>query len=398
VFLQGNLEYNSNQVLLNITRLDISAAAAAFGNISAASLASASRVENAFLQIDAQQRGENSPESVPAGFVELAGELQRSSTQVEAKTSLASLSGELHAGADAMTFDAIGMNRRALSSRVDQLIDQPAQRGDWYQRLGEAGRGSYGANDFQMDGWMLGSDLRLGQHGVIGAAFGEIQSHNVVGSTRDRSQDRQAQGQLYVGSIRDNAYALGQVGFGRYDRQMRRELLLGQASHGVASEYSGDFLSASLETGYRFGTDAIAMTPYLGTEYARVDRDGFMEAGANGFGLKTEASVGERTMAVGGLRAERTWKDGHGRGFALRGYAEWQETLATRGLGIDASFVGVEAWAPLVGTSPEISGGVFGVGFDSQMSDAVMVSFGYDQGFGARAQARMMSAKLVLEF
>lgn len=398
VFLEGNLEYNSSQVLLNITRLDVSAAAAAFGNISAASLASASRVENAFLQIDAQQRGENRPEPVTAGFIEMAGELQRSSTQMEAKASLASLSGELHAAADAMTFDAISMNRRALSSRFDQLIEQPAQRGDWYQRLGEAGRGSYGANDFQMDGWMLGSDLRLGQHGVVGIAFGEIQSHNSVGGSRDRSQDRQAQGQFYLGGLRGNAYALGQLGFGRYDRQMRRELLLGQANRGVASEYAGDFLSVSLETGYRFGTEAIAMTPYLGTEYARVNRDGFVEAGANGFGLRTEASVGERTLAVGGLRAERAWEDGQGRDFTLRGYAEWQETLTARGLGIDASFVGVEAWAPLVGAFPGISGGVFGIGFDSRLSDAATLSVGYDQGFGQRATARMMSAKLVLEF
>lgn len=398
VFLQGDLEYNSNQVLLNITRLDVSAAATAFGNISAASLASASRVENAFLQIDAQQRGENRPEPVTADFIEMAGELQRSSTQAEGEASLASLSGELHAAADAMTFDAISMNRRALSSRFDQLVEQPTQRGDWYQRLGEAGRGSHGANDFQMDGWMLGSDLRLGQNGVVGVAFGEIQSQNAVGSSRDRSQDRQAQGQFYLGSVRGNAYALGQLGFGRYDRQLRRELLLGKASHGVASEYAGDFLSVSLEAGYRLGTDALAMTPYLGTEYARVNRDGFVEAGASGFGLKTGASVGERTLAVGGLRAERMWADGRGRSFALRGYAEWQETLAARGLGIDASFVGVEAWAPLMGASAEISGGVFGVGLDSRMSDAVMMSFGYDQGFGPRAQARMMSAKLVLEF
>ncbi|WP_368564983.1 S8 family serine peptidase [Pseudoxanthomonas sp. UTMC 1351] len=398
VFLDGSLEYNSNQVLLNITRLDVSAAATAFGNISAASLASASRVENAFLQIDAQQRGENRPEPVAAGFIEMAGELQRSPTQAEAKASLASLSGELHAAADAMTFDAIGMNRRALSSRFDQLVDQPTQRGDWYQRLGEAGRGSYGANDFQMDGWMLGSDLRLSQYGVVGVAFGEIQSHTSVGSSRDRGQDRQAQGQFYMGSVRGNAYALGQLGFGRYDRQLRRELLLGQASHGVASEYAGDFLSMSLETGYRFGSSATALTPYVGTEYARVDRDGFVETGASGFGLKTDASVGERTLAIGGLRAEHGWKYGHGRGFALHGYAEWQETLTARGLGIEASFVGVEAWAPLVGASPEVSGGVFGIGFDAHVSDAVMMSFGYDQSFGPRKQARMMSAKVAFEF
>ena len=56
------------------------------------------------------------------------------------------------------TFDAIGRNRRALSSRFDQWVDHPLQSGDWYRRLGEGGRGSYGANGFQMNGWMLGSD------------------------------------------------------------------------------------------------------------------------------------------------------------------------------------------------------------------------------------------------
>jgi outer membrane autotransporter protein len=245
---------------------------------------------------------------------------------------------------------------------------------------------------------MLGSDLRLGQHGVIGAAFGEIQSRNAVGSGRDRGQDRQAQGQFYLGSVRDNVYMLGQMGFGRYDRRIRRELLLGRVTRGVASEYAGEFVSVSVESGYRFGTAASAMTPYLGAEYARVQRDGFVEAGADGFGLKTEASAGGRGSAVAGLRAERTWKNGHGWNFALHGYAEWQQTLAARGLGIDASFVGVEAWAPLVGASAEASGGVFGVGLDSRLSDAATMSFGYDQSFGPRAQARMMSAKLVVDF
>lgn len=397
VFLQATLGYNANDAWLDITRLDIAATAMSFGRISAASAAAATRMEQAFRKIDAHDDGAAIAEPGMEGFKSLAGEFQRASTQTEAEASLASLSGELHAAADAMTFDAIGMNRRALSSRFDQWVDQPLQSGDWYRRLGEGGRGSYGANGFQMNGWMLGSDLRLGEHGVVGVAFGEIRSHNRSGS-RDRSQDRQAQGQFYLGGIRGNAYAMGQLGFGRYRRQLRRELLLGRVSRGVASEYAGDFLSASLETGYRFGTGAVAVTPYLGTEYARVGRGGFMEAGADGFGLRTEASVGERTTAVGGLRAERAWESGNGRGFALRGYVEWQQTLAARGMGIDASFVGVEAWAPLAGVSPEISGGVFGVGFDSRLSEAAMLSFGYDQGFGPRAPARMASAKLVLAF
>lgn len=399
VFLQATLGYDANNAWLDITRLDIAATAMAFGQISAASAAAAVRMEQAFKRIDAHDDGAAGAEPVADTFKSLAGEFQRSSTQAEAKTSLASLSGELHAAADAMTFDAIDINRRALSARFDQLIDLPRPRGDWSRRLGEAGQGSYGANGFQMDGWMLGSDLRLGEYGVAGVAFGEIRAHNQIGGgRRDRSHDRQAHGQIYLGSVRGQMYALGQLGFGRYDRQMRRELLLGQAYRGVSSEYSGDFLSASVETGYRFGTLAAAMTPYLGADYTRVDRDGFSEAGASGFGLRADGSRGERTQAIAGVRMTRAWDGSHGHSFGVRGYAEWQQTLAAHGLGIDASFVGAEAWTPLVGISPEVSGGVFGVGFDSHVSDAAMLSFGYDQGFGPRNQARMLSAKFAVEF
>ncbi|WP_454831352.1 S8 family serine peptidase [Pseudoxanthomonas wuyuanensis] len=399
VFLTGSLSYTDTDVWLNITRLDVTAAAKAMGRMSSASLASAARMEGAFRQIDSQVSGAPASKPIAEAFVDLAGEFQQAGSAEVGKASLASLSGELHAAADAMTFDAIGMNRRALSSRFDQLIDQPRRRGDWYQRLGEAGQGSYGGNDFRMDGWMLGSDLRLGEYGVAGAAFGEIRAHNQVdGGRRDRSQDRQAQGQIYLGSVRGQAYALGQLGFGRYDRQMRRELLLGQAYRGVISEYSGDFLSAGLEAGYRLGTPALAVTPYLGVDYARVARDGFAEAGASGFGLRTEASQGERTQAIAGLRMAWVWDGGLGRGFGLRGYAEWQQTLAAHGLGIDASFVGIEAWAPLAGISPEVSGGVFGVGVDSHLTDAATLSFGYDQGFGPRDSARMLSAKFAVGF
>jgi autotransporter-associated beta strand protein len=399
VFLQATLGYDANNAWLDITRLDITATAMAFGQISAASAAAAVRMEQAFKHIDAHDDGAAGAEPVADTFKSLAGEFQRSSTQAEAKASLASLSGELHAAADAMTFDAIDINRRALSARFDQLIDLPRSRDDWFRPLGEAGEGTYGANGFQMEGWMLGSDLRLGEYGVAGVAFGEIRAHNHIGGgRRDRSQDRQAQGQIYLGSVRGQAYALGQLGFGRYDRQMRRELLLGQAYRGVSSEYSGEFLSATLEAGYHFGTAAAAMTPYLGAGYTRVDRDGFIEAGASGFGLRTADSQGERTQAIAGVRMTREWDGRHGRGFGMRGYVEWQQTLAAHGLAIDASFVGAEAWAPLVGTSPEVSGGVFGVGFDSRLSDAATLSFGYDQGFGPRDQARMLSAKFAVEF
>ncbi len=396
VFLDASLAYDANNVFLNINRINVADAVAGMG-LSGITLMSAARVENAMQAIDGQLAG-GLPGGIGAGFIGNAGALQQVASVEQAERALRSLSGELHASADTMTFDAIDMNRRALSSRFGALVDAPRAGGDWFQRLGSRGEGIYGAADFELDGWMLGSDLRLGEHGVAGFAFGETRANNHTGSRLDHSQDRQAQSQFYLGAIHGNTYALGQMGFGRYDRQMRRQLLLGAQYHGVASEYSGDFLATNLELGHRFGVGAASLTPYVGADHARVEREGFAETGANGFGLRAGDSIAERTQAIAGLRSEYRWNGHDGRGFALRGYTEWQHALHVRGMQRDASFVGVESWAPLAGMPMAESGGIFGLGFDMRLSRDAKLSLGYDQRFGSREQMRVLRTQFTYGF
>ncbi|WP_457395795.1 autotransporter outer membrane beta-barrel domain-containing protein, partial [Roseateles sp. P5_E1] len=171
----------------------------------------------------------------------------------------------------------------------------------------------------------------------------------------DRGRDRQSQAQLYAGWNAGRAYALGQVGAGQFTREIDRQLLLGAGQYGVNARYGGSFSAASVETGYRFGGDRASLTPYLGADYSRVDSDRFTEQGGLGFGLRTEGNLSTRSQALAGVRAERQW----GR-WSLRGYAEWQQLLSSDGLTQDASFVGVDAWAPLAGLQPARSGGLFG--------------------------------------
>lgn len=397
VFLDASLAYDANNVFLNINRINVADAVAGMG-LSGITLMSATRVENAMQAIDGQLAG-GLPGGIDGGFIGNAGALQQVTSAEQADRALRSLSGELHASADAMTFDAIDMNRRALSSRFGALVDAPRAGGDWFRHLGSRdGEGTHGAAGFEMDGWMLGSDVRLGEHGVAGFAFGETHASHHAGSRLDHSQDRQTQSQFYLGAIRGNSYALGQMGFGRYDRQMRRQLLLGEQYHGVASDYSGNFLSTNLELGHRFGNSAAALTPYVGADHVRVDRDGFAETGAHGFGLRAAGSVAERTQAIAGLRSERAWGGQGGYAFALHGYAEWQQALHAQGMERDASFVGVESWAPLADGYMTGSGGVFGLGFDMRLSRDAKLSLGYDQYFGPREQMRRLQAQFTYGF
>src|SRR5690554_63967 len=392
LFFQGSLSYDlDNNVWLEIARLDVLATVTGLGNITAASLSSAQRIESAFRKIDGQREVGSGP--IAEGFIRAAGEFQGIGNGDVARASLASLSGELHAVASSTTFDAVDMNRRALSSQfVDSAgaLQRPAA---WSRQLGGGGHGGFSGSEQAVDGWMIGRDTRVGG-AVAGFAFGETHADSRRSGSSDRGRDRQAQTLLYAGVANGGAYALGQAGFGRFDRQLERHLFTGQRTMGVFSSYSGDFLTASLETGYRFGGAGAALTPYAGVEYTRVRSDGFNELGGDGMGLRADAWTSARSQAIAGLRAERSLP----LGLNLHGYAEWPHTLSAHGLDVEAGFTGADAWSPLLGLQPGRSAGLFGIGLNAPVGRSGVVAFGFDQRFGPRGDARMVSLRYALGF
>ncbi len=393
VFFQGSVSYDFESVWLNITRLDVQAAASAMGNMTPAALSAAERVEGAFRQIDGQlDAGGRGP--IADGFIRTAGDFQSLADANTARTALSSLSGELHALASSATFDHVDIGRRALSSQLSGSLERPQAVGGWQKRLGAGGEGGFAAGQSSFDGWLLGQDFRLADGTIAGFAFGEMQADSRRADSRDRGQDRQVQAQMFAGKAFGNAHVLGQAGVGRFDRELRRDLYTGAQWSGVHSNYAGDITIAAIEGGYRFDLGADGrLTPYLGAEYTRIDSDGFRELGAEGFGLRTDAWTSSRSQAIAGLRG--AWELSR---FSVHGYAEWQHTLSAQGLDIDASFVGVDAWSALRGLQPGRSGGLFGIGIDAWAGRDARVNFGYDQRFGPRGDDRMLSMRYVKGF
>lgn len=391
VLLTATPGYSANQAWLDISRLDVTAAALSMRSITPQALGAAVRVESAFQQIDAQQgRGGG---AIAEGVIRGAGAIQRSPSEQAAAATLRSLSGEAHATATAMTFDSIDMNRRALSAQFGEQAGAAATGGAWMRSLGSGGQGGYLGSDYSAGGWMLGREASLGGNAVLGFAFGETRANTTTGIAQDRSRDRQIQSQLYAGWHHDSAYVLGQAGFGQYQRELDRGLLLGGERAGVQARYGGRFLSGSVEAGYRFGHGAAALTPYLGAEYTRIDSDAFHEQGGYGFGLRANDWSSQRTQALVGLRGQHQW-----RGLAVNGYAEWQQAVSSGGLSLRTGFTGVDAWAPLDGLQPARSGGLFGVSVDTWLTRNARLSWGYDQRFGPRGDNRQLSLRLQQAF
>lgn len=384
--LETTFTYDPTTAWLNIQRVNVTAAAGTAG-LTGVSMSSATRLETAFIRLD------TGAAATTAGFVDAAAQLQQVQGASALQASLESLSGKAHGLVTAMTFDNLDMNRRALSSRFDDVSAAPRLRGAWQSTLGEAGRGSFAGSSLQTQGWMMGQDMALGSNGVVGFAFGEMRSNSTGEWGSDRGRDRQSQAQLYAGWNSGHAYTLAQVGAGQFTREIDRQLLLGAGQYGVNARYGGQFGTASVESGYRFGGRTASLTPYLGADYARVDSDRFSESGGFGFGLRSEGSRASRSQGLAGLRAETLL-----RGWTLRGYAEWQQMLSNDGLAVDASFVGVDAWAPLAGLQPARSGGLFGVSVASMLSRNSQLSFGYDQRFGPRGDLSQLALRYSAAF
>ncbi|MGN2250898.1 S8 family serine peptidase [Frateuria sp. GZRe14] len=397
VALQATLNYDANSAWLDVQQVNLSQIQGL--PYTTASFSTAQRTQQAFEQINTQlQGGSGSP--VSASFIAGAANLQHTASTDAMQHSLESLSGQLHAASAAMTFEAIDAGTRALSDRFDRLIDSSGT-GGWTQNLGYRGdmaRSGYASVGVDLSGTLVGQDMRIGSNGVAGFALSQSQGLGRLVETADQGRSHAMEGMLYGGLVQGNAYLLGRVGMGSFREAMRRNVLLGPAFAGVASDSHGRYDVAYGESGYRTSAGRLTLTPYASLQYARIHSSGFNEPGAWGFGLKANAHAIERWRAGLGLRAARQWNLAGGGSLDLQGRVAWQRALVTRGDVFEASFTGIDQWAPLGGIGLSRYGGVAGMTLDWTMSPRAGLTFGIDHRFAQREQGSMATLAYRLSF
>ncbi|MGN6112491.1 MAG: S8 family serine peptidase [Luteimonas sp.] len=356
-FLDAVLEYDPDDVFLDISRLDVSATAQAMG-LTAASQSGAARVEGAFRALDAGAAATAAP-----SFLAAAGALQRSEGTAAAERSLSSLSGELHATDAALALLAADGGRRALESRLDAA--RPA--GAWAAPLdGSRSLGSAFGSD--LHGWTMGQEFRAGDT-TWGTAFSRSEGALWNSARGDRGRDVQTEGQVYAARTGEGgAYLFGRAAFGRMQRDLQREIVLGAADYGVDSRYADRYWTASVQGGRRFGAFGGTLVPYAGAQVLELQRGGFAEDGAAGFGLQAGASRLALSQALLGTRYARGWRLGSAT-VDLHAHAEWQRLLSQSGA-IEASFTGVDARAPIALDVLGRDTGVLGAGFGADWGAA----------------------------
>ncbi|GAA0889215.1 S8 family serine peptidase [Rhodanobacter soli] len=401
VLLTATPGYDSSSMWLDVTRADVTSVQGM--SYTGASLGAAQRVESAFRQIDStlgSLTGTGSSVAVSSQFIDGAAGLQQSPSTTALAHSLASLSGQLHAASAAMTFEAIDAGTRALSDRFDSLLDTP-QAGGWTQNLGYHGdlsRSGYDSVGYDLSGWLVGQDHRVGSNGIAGYALSRSQGLGRLAESADQGRSHALEGMFYGGVIRGAWYTMGRFGIGSYRESMRRRLELGDQFAGVVSDGNGRYGVAYGESGYRLALGRTQLTPYVNLQYAQVRRDGFNERGAYGFGLKSGAQTTARWQAGLGLRATRDWVLAGGGSLSLQTRMLWQQSFGLRGEVFDASFSGIDQFAPVGGIGLSRYGGVLGTTLDWQMTSRASLQLGYDRYLGQRQQAQMATANFSWSF
>ncbi|EIL94184.1 S8 family serine peptidase [Rhodanobacter spathiphylli] len=401
VLLTATPGYDSSSMWLDVTRADVTSVQGM--TYTGASNGAAQRVENAFRQIDnalGSPMGTGGSVAVSGQFIDGAASLQQSPSTTTFARSLESLSGQLHAASAAMTFEAIDAGTRALSDRFDSLLDAPAV-GGWTQNLGYHGglsRSGYDSVGYDLGGALVGQDYRVDGNGIVGYALGQSQGLGRLAERADQGYSHALEAMLYGGVIHGSWYTMGRFGIGSYRETMRRQLQLGDQFAGVASDGNGRYGVAYGESGYRLALGRTQVTPYMNLQYAQIQRDGFNERGAYGFGLKSAAQTTARWQAGAGLRATRDWALPGGGSLSLQGRVSWQQSFGVRGEVFDASFSGIDQFAPVGGIGLSRYGGVLGTTLDWRMGPRASLQMGYDEYLGQRQQARMATANFRLDF
>ncbi|MGY0504189.1 S8 family serine peptidase [Luteimonas sp. e5] len=374
VFLDASLTYDANNAYLKINRAKIDVAAISLG-LDAASLASATRVEAAFGVLD----GGFDPGN---GFTAAAGDLQNGSLDAAiAERALRSLGGQVHAAQLALTLEAMDAGRRSLGQRMQALSHDPRLTGAWQQDLRDNGalvQAGFSGLDYQLDGWMMGQDVRIGTHGLLGLAASHSQGFGWMSELGDRTRNRQSEFRAYAGHLAEAGWLHAGLGVGRFEREVERNLMFGLRHEGVSALGRGEYLVANLEAGRRFGVAGMEFAPYLGTQYLDLRQRGMDEVGGAGFGLSTGEWQLQRWQAHAGLRATREWRFGDDVRLGVDAQAEWQ-----RGLGavdpLQASYQALEQWMPIGGMSLARDGRLFGLGLRAQFSPRAMLRLDVQQ-------------------
>jgi outer membrane autotransporter protein len=388
-FLSATLAYTPNEVDLTIARNDVQAVAAKAFAADPTRNNSAANVEQGLKAADAMVASGNTGGS-NAAFLTSAAALQSTADITAAGQVLDSLSGQIYASSQALTFQQSQAINRDLANRLSLLgspISSDAKAGLWASVIGATGKlgqSGYASADTSTWGGQFGFDTHLNDKAIVGAALSYSESKASFDRFGGASDSQNTSLSLYgrYALNNDGVYVSGRAGIASITSKVNRTAILGSEVDSLSASHTDSMLSAYAETGYvRQLSPTSTLTPFAGISYDRLKRGGFTEAGSP-FGLTAGSSIYQQTASVLGLRGD-TKLDWFGGSSNLQAYGAWQHGFNGGNLDFNAAFVG----APTAGFNVQGIGlarnsGWAGIGITTAVSRKWSWYGNYDAQFG----------------
>jgi autotransporter-associated beta strand protein len=340
VLLKTELQYNQDNIELEMNRKNVADYSAETYNSDATRDNSASNLEQVFKALDNNAGNE--------AFRTQAAYLQQTASSKALAATLDSLSGQIYASAQALTFQQSQTINKDLSNRLAWLgsISNPIDStGIWFNGIGSVGRlykSGYAEADTYLYGGQIGVDKAFNSKFILGASLSFSDSKADFDRYAGESKSQNLGLSLYgrYGLEDDTFYVLGRIGGAYVSSDVERDVIIGNYTENLSVDHDDYVFSGYGEVGYKIKTSGnVSFTPYAGLLYDSVNRGSFSEDNSL-FGLKADSKTYSQASGLIGLRAEAGFNWAAGKSTIL-GYFSWQTAFNDEDLSYDASYVGL---------------------------------------------------------
>ena len=343
--INGKVENKGNLVEATISRKNVEDYVNNLSNSDETQKNTAKNVEVSFKELDKKIEEGNTDVSE---FALNAAKLQKNSLSPISST-LDSLSGQIYASAQALTFQQSQTVNKDLSNRLVMLgtLDNVGDKfGLWISGIGASGKlkqDGYAEGKTKVYGGQVGIDKKFGENLILGTAL-SYSNANVKFNRHGGESDSGNFGiSLYgrVGNNNNPLYVQGRVGLEFVNSKVERDIILSSTDVSRAKiKHNDKVISGYLETGYDVKKGDFVFTPFVGISHDTVQRGAFNEENSQ-FGLKADKKTYNQTSGLAGIRASQSFNFKNGSKATVQGYVTHQRALNNEDLSFEASYSGL---------------------------------------------------------
>ena len=343
--INGKVENKGNLVEATISRKNVEDYVNNLSNSDETQKNTAKNVEVSFKELDKKIEEGNTDVSE---FALNAAKLQKNSLSPISST-LDSLSGQIYASAQALTFQQSQTVNKDLSNRLVMLgtLDNVGDKfGLWISGIGASGKlkqDGYAEGKTKVYGGQVGIDKKFGENLILGTAL-SYSNANVKFNRHGGESDSGNFGiSLYgrVGNNNNPLYVQGRVGLGIVNSKVERDIILSSTDVSRAKiKHNDKVISGYLETGYDVKKGDFVFTPFVGISHDTVQRGAFNEENSQ-FGLKADKKTYNQTSGLAGIRVSQSFNFKNGSKATVQGYVTHQRALNNEDLSFEASYSGL---------------------------------------------------------